>query len=127
MIQFNSLVKIAVAEAEKSTYKQKIGCVIYNKNRIISRAYNVVNRYCKKVKTIYKRWPSSLHAEVNAILKAKTDLKGCSILIVRISGTEDKYLLSKPCGHCASYMDYVGIKSIMYSTSESPYWEVIDL
>jgi len=116
----NSKINIAIEEAKKSIHKQKIGCVIFNKKKIISKGYNTPSKSIKKLHPKYQRWPNSIHAEVAAIIKAKTDLKGCDILVVRINN-DDKFRLAKPCHNCMMYIEHVGIHKIYYSIDSYPY------
>lgn len=114
----NRLIDIAVKEALKSNHKQKIGCVIYKNNQIISKSHNVILRSFKKLHPRYRRWPGAAHAEVSAIIKAKKDLRGCDALVIRVKEDENgNHLLkmSKPCIHCMKYLIYVGIDNIYFS------------
>lgn len=56
----------------------------------------------------------------DAILKARRELKGSSILVVRIN-KNNKLRLAKPCIDCMKYIEYVGIRKVFYSLSEYPY------
>jgi deoxycytidylate deaminase len=114
VISQNTLLKIALEEARKSEHQHRIGCCIFNKNTILSKGYNIALMNRKKLLPKFRRWPNSIHAEVNAILSAKTDLNGADIFIIRINKSEE-LLLARPCIHCMSYLEYVGIKKIIYS------------
>ena len=116
----NTFINIAIEEAKKSDHKQKIGCVIFNKKRIISKGYNTSLKSIKKLHPKFQRWPGSVHAEVDAIIKAKKDLKGCSMLIVRVN-KKNQLRLAKPCDSCMKYIEYVGIHKIFYTISNYPY------
>jgi len=116
----HKFIKQAVEEANKSKYYHKIGAIIFNKNIIISRGFNQAQRSCKHLNPKFQRWPGTVHAEVDAIIKAKTNLKGFSILVVRINN-HNQLRLAKPCKWCMMYLEYVGIKKISYSISEYPY------
>lgn len=114
MISHNTLLKIALEEARKSDHKHRIGCVIFDKNTIMSRGFNVSLMNRKKLHPRFRRWPNSIHAEVNAIINARTDLNGADIFIIRINRYEE-LLLARPCDHCMSYLQYVGIKKVIFS------------
>lgn len=118
----NRWLKLAVKEAEKSTFRFQVGAVIFNKNQFISSGHNCANRSVKNLKPIYRHWPTSVHAEVDAILKAKCDLKGASIVVVRIN-KEKQLRLSAPCKHCLMYLKHVGIRKIYYTINQFPYIE----
>ncbi|MCK9429360.1 MAG: deaminase [Candidatus Omnitrophica bacterium] len=114
----NSLLKQAIIEARRSTYKMQVGCVIFDKNKIISRGHNTAQRSVKHLLKKYQRYPNSIHAEVAAILNAKRDIKGMSLLVVRINA-KGQLVLSKPCPNCFSYITFVKIKKIYFSTNDS--------
>jgi deoxycytidylate deaminase len=113
-------INIAIEEAQKGDHKQMLGCVIFNKKKIISKGHNSCLKSVKNLHPKYQKWPGSVHAEVDAIIKAKTDLKGCDMLIVRIN--KNKQLrLAKPCESCMNYIKYIGIHKIYYTISNYPY------
>jgi deoxycytidylate deaminase len=122
----SSLIKLAKKEAEKSEHKFRVGAIIYDGKRIISRGYNQVHCWSSKLHPKFKKWDTSIHAEAMAILNAKRNLKGKSIVVVRIN-RNGNYMLAMPCKHCMSYLQYVGIKNIMYSINEEPYFEEVEL
>lgn len=118
--------KFAMEEASKSDFRQQVGAIIFSKNSIISYGHNVAQRSVKHMLSKFQRWPNSIHAEVAAVLNAKTDLRGMSILVVR-TNNKNQLMMSKPCLHCMSYLKYVGIKKAYYSINEYPYMECIKL
>jgi len=109
-----------IMEANESKYFQKVGAVIFNKKTIISSGHNYKERSAKNLHRKYQNYDYSIHAEVDAILHARCDLKGSSILVVRINNNGE-YRLAKPCKYCMMYINHVGIKNIYYSISEFPY------
>jgi deoxycytidylate deaminase len=108
------MVEVAKEEALKSDYKMKLGCVIFDKNKIISKGHNYKQRSVKSLTKKFLHWEYSIHAEVDAIIKAKTDLKGMSLLVIRINN-KGELMYAKPCKHCSMYIEHVGIKKVMYS------------
>ena len=116
-------VELAVEEALKSDHKIKIGAVIFNGRKVISVGHNDAHRAAKKLHPRFQNFPGSVHAEVAAILKAKTDLRRMKMLVVRCSPFKKNLLLAKPCRLCESYIRYVGIKRIYYSINNYPYIE----
>jgi len=117
---------LAVKEANKSYYKQKMGAVVFNKNQFISCGHNYANRSIASHLSKYRQWETSLHAEVIAVINAKTDLRGTSIVVVRVNNNNE-FRLAKPCPSCISYLKYVGIKKVYYSISSYPYLEQIKI
>lgn len=116
----STLINIAIEEAKKSDHKQKVGAVIFDKKRIISKGHNTKQKSIKKFHPRFQRFPFSVHAEVDSIINAKKDLKGLSILVIRIN-KNNQFRLSKPCFNCMNYIQYVGIKKVFYSISKYPY------
>ncbi len=116
----HKFVKLAIDEANKSNYKQKIGCIIFDKKIILSKGYNTAQKSAKKLHPKFQKFPFSVHAEVDAIIKARRDLKGSNLLVVRINRF-NQFRLSKPCRNCMKYIQYVGIKNVFYSIDRYPY------
>jgi deoxycytidylate deaminase len=123
MISLSTLLKLAEETASKSEHNQRHGAVIFDKNIIISTGYNVASGSASKLHPRFCRWQYSIHAETACILNAKTDLKGCSMLIIRLNKANE-LMNSRPCNWCYSYLNYVGIKKIIYSNKEGELvWE----
>jgi len=118
--------KYAVEEAGKSEHRQKVGAVIFDKSRLISKGYNKPQRSVKHLKRKFQKWPGTVHAEVDAIIRSKRDLKGMSIIVVRIN-KKKQFRLAKPCPYCIMYLEYVGIRDVYYTTNEYPYIEKLDM
>jgi tRNA(Arg) A34 adenosine deaminase TadA len=112
-VDINRIIKIAVEEAKKSSHKIRMGAVIFHKKKVLSKAHNIPNGWRKRVHPRFKRFDTSLHCEVVAIHNAKTDLRGSSLLVVRIN-RKGELRLSKPCFFCQMYIDYVGINMVYY-------------
>ena len=113
------ILKKAIDVAKLSDHPtHKMGAVVFNKKTIISSARNYSNRSVKHLLPKFQRWRTSIHAEVASILKARRNVKGCSILVIRIN-KKGNLLLARPCERCLDYLDFVGIKSIYYSTNDN--------
>jgi deoxycytidylate deaminase len=122
----HKFLKQAIDEAQKSEHKQKMGAIIFDKSKIISKGFNHPQRSVKHLKKKFQRWPGTVHAEVDAILKAKSNLKNLSMLVVRINN-KNQLRLARPCRWCQMYLEYVGIKKVYYSINEFPYIKEIKL
>ena len=109
---------MAISEAEKSQHKQRVGAVIFKGKRVISKGYNHSERCVRSITKEFCRWPWSIHAEVDSILKARCDLRGTSMLVVRIN-QKGELRLAMPCQHCLNYISYVSIRHLYFSTSEN--------
>jgi dCMP deaminase len=118
----NKFINLAIDEAKKGDHKQKVGCIIFDKKKIVSYGHNTSQRSARKLHPKFQRYPFSVHAEVDAILKAKTDLKGMSILVIRVN-RRNEFRTAKPCKNCLKYLYHVGIKKIFYSINNYPYIE----
>ena len=111
---YTSIIKACVDEANKSTYKVKVGAVVFKGKRIIARGHNGVRS--SSIKNKYKNYINSLHAEQSALLGLDWDtLGGYSILVLRVSDA-GKLCNSKPCRMCSQLLKHVGIRNIYYST-----------
>lgn len=118
-MKIENITNLAIKEARKSDCTYKLGCVIFNKNQIISRGHNYFGSR-KKLHPKFKEWRNSIHAEVDAIINARTDLKGCNLLVVR-ANNKNELKKAKPCGKCMTYIKHVEIKRVYYSDNCFPY------
>ena len=111
-----SIIKACLEECSKSTFKLKIGAVVFKGKRIYSSGHNSVRSSPLSMK--YRDWEESLHAEQSALLNLDwSKLKGCSILVLRLS-KKGKLGMCKPCPMCEKLLRYVGIKYAYYSNAE---------
>lgn len=100
--------KLARVVSEKSKDPStKVGCVIVDEDRrIVSTGYNGFpkgfpdnyNSITRGFKLLY-----TIHAENNALLFAKQDVRGCT-----------SYQTHPPCGHCLSQLKQSGITEIVF-------------
>ena len=118
----SGIIKRCLEECEKSTYKFRIGAVIFKSNRIISSGHNDI-RSTSQIKNKYKKFENSLHAEQAALLNVNWNkIKGCSILVLKISKTKKQLSNAKPCNICMAILHHVKIKDIYYSNE---YGEIV--
>ncbi len=73
----------------------KVGCVIFDKKKILSQGHNEI-RNIRKLHPKYQRWVGSVHAEVTTIINARRDLRYSSLLVVRIN-QKNELRYSKLC------------------------------
>ena len=116
----NQIVNLAITESKNSDYYHKIGAVIWKKKNIISIGHNYPLRGAKHLHPRFQKWYGSIHAEADAILRARTDLVGCNILVVR-TNRRGEFRNAKPCKICMEYLAHVKIKNIYYSVDEYPF------
>jgi len=123
---FPTAVKVATKEAKKSKYEQKVGAVILKRKSIISKGHNYSHRSAKKLHPRFQKWPNSIHAEVDCIIKARQDLAGTTMYVIRINNN-NQLMNSKPCDRCLMYIKHVKIKKVYYSISKYPYIAIQNL
>ena len=111
----SGIITRALEECELSNYRIRLGAVIFNKKAIISSGHNDIRS--SSVPEKHKVWPNSIHAEQDAVFNCKdwSKLKGCSILVLKLSKTTKQLSNAKPCSSCFKLLDYVGIKTVFYS------------
>lgn len=113
----NPFVERAVQEALKSTMDQKLGSVVVYGNEIISTGHN---KHCNSMTNLW-----SFHAEVSALMQLKklpkSQLKECEMYVVRIGPPSSKCAvrMSRPCQHCAKFIEGMGIRRVFYTTNET--------
>ena len=111
----SGIIKRCLEECEKSQYRFHIGAVIFNSKRIISSGHNGI-RSSANIKNKYNHYENDLHAEQASLLNVNWNkVKGCSILVLKISKTKKQLSNAKPCKMCMTILHHVGIKDIYYS------------
>lgn len=110
----------AIDQAHLADHHQKVGAIIFDKSKIISRGHNYSCKSVRKLHPKFQKWPGSIHAEVDSIIKAKVNLKGKSILVIRVN-RQDQLRMAKPCKWCMMYLVHVGIHKVYYSIDKYPY------
>ncbi len=111
------IINLAIAEAEKSTYKFKMGAVIFKGKRILGSGHNGI-RSSASIKNKFKNYINSLHAEQAALMNINwCKVKGASIFIVKVSHRYGMISMASPCKMCREILSHVGINNIYYSDS----------
>lgn len=98
------------------------GAVIFRGREIISTGWCQCKTHPKQARFMkyaaaYKRNNSFLHAEIHALISAKTDVSGCDIVIARWA--EDTIRDSYPCGACYQAITFSGIRRIWYWSQDN--------
>jgi len=95
-----------------------VGACIFEGKQIISFGFNTSKTHPLQKSIAVKVKASKrecLHAEVDAILKAKkTDLSRATLLVIRIK-KDGSLGIAKPCSVCSSLIKKVKIKKVIYS------------
>ena len=111
----SGIITRALEECKLSNYRIRLGAVIFNKKAIISSGHNDIRS--SSVPEKHKVWPNSIHAEQDAVFNCRdwSKLKGCSILVLKLSKVTKELSNAKPCPTCLELLRFVGIKTIHYS------------
>lgn len=102
--------------ASQSSCRMKHGSVIVKGGRVLSTGYNKERNHPTKVSKEHIKTDCSVHAEIDAIKKAK-DVNGSTIYIARVN-RRGQARDSRPCDRCYDSIISNGIKKIVYTTSE---------
>lgn len=94
----------------------KHGSVIVKGGRVISTGINKERSHPRIVSSEHIKDHCSVHAEVDAIKKAK-DVSGATIYVARVN-RRGEARDSRPCKRCYEVIRKNGIKKIVYTTSE---------
>lgn len=101
------LLKKSKEVALLSKHRYKHGAIIFKQGKILSTGHNRTERGFSGFPDY---WQGSLHAEVAAIINARTDVRGCSIMVARHNSGN-----SKPCRACLAAIKAAGIKKLFYT------------
>lgn len=102
--------------AAQSDCRMKHGAVVVRGGSVISTGVNKDRSHPRVVSTEHIKDHCSVHAEVDAIKKAK-DVVGATIYVARVN-KKGKTRDSRPCNRCYEIIQSNGIKKIIYSTSD---------
>ena len=109
----------------QSDYQHRHGAVLVKGSNIVNVSCNknkfssFAMRFKKKDKT-----HARVHAELGSILNIeRTSTEGATIYVVR-TNNQHELRLSKPCSMCEAAMRWVGIRKVVYSTSEGDFKEM---
>jgi len=105
-MKIKRIADIAEEEATKSHHHYKLGAVIFKQGKVISKGHNDTKRGFSGYRGF---WEGSLHAEIAAIIKSRTDVSGCSILVRRRYGRD-----SSPCPNCMAAIKGAGLKKVYF-------------
>ncbi|WP_420236632.1 deoxycytidylate deaminase [Telmatobacter bradus] len=94
----------------------KVGAVITRGKFVVSVGFNGfpqgVEDLPERLENREIKYPIILHAEINAILSARQDIRGCSLYVT-------PYM---PCPQCAAVVVQSGISRIVYTPSSNEKW-----
>lgn len=121
-MRFERYLEVAKIQSLNSNYQQRVGAVVVNKSAILATGYNQIRHL--KVGKRYTNFECSLHAERDACRKLdKSQLKGATIVVYR----QTKYGIPAeafPCDQCLWMLQELGVKRVISSCAEYPYYRV---
>ena len=96
--------------AKSNHPKHQLGCVIVDKNRIVSVGFNKIKTHTKSTHAF-----QMLHAELDAIIGVdKEELRGCTAYLYR-NTKNGNLAISKPCLACEMALKEAGVKTVHYT------------
>lgn len=103
--------QLAMRMAHKAPkQRQRVGCVIYKKGRVVGVGYNTIGKTHPKSNTPYQM----THAELHAVLGVPAeDLYGSKVYVARTRATGPG--LARPCAACMNILTDVGVNMIYYT------------
>lgn len=122
-MRHDNIIKIAIKVASLSEHHNfRIGAVIAKKNKIISMGINKKKTHPRQVNHYTNIVGSSIHAELDAIIRAPHNLLENSTIYVARLLRNNKIGLTKPCKSCIAIFKEYKIKTMVYTTYDS--WEI---
>ena len=99
------------AQRSKDSNTQVGACIVNDERKIVSVGYNGMPTGCSDDELPWERdgafletkYPFVCHAELNAILNSRTDLRGCTLFVTLF-----------PCNECAKAIIQSGIRHVIY-------------
>jgi len=100
----------------------RLCALIVSGGNILSIGFNQ-SRTHGYIEVIKKNKWTNLHAEIDAILKArrKIDLRGSKMFIVRLIEKNTHFAIARPCEMCQRAIKSYGIKKVYYSIDDDTY------
>lgn len=115
-------VGMALSESALSTYSRvKIGTVIVRGNKLVSRGANLCTSHPQQKKynllSGRKAPAHALHSEMHAIVRARTNLTGCTLYVARLN-KHGMWADSRPCPACSLAIRMAGIAVVVYTSPQ---------
>lgn len=112
--------RLAKKEAMKSEEVHWLGAVVIKNGRVLGRGHNQLGKSNHLTHKFFQ-FPT-LHAEIAALCRLDPDeVRGAVLYIYRHKRTGCPGL-AKPCERCAKVLAKYGIRKVIYSTDEAPYY-----
>lgn len=113
--------RLAKLASMKSTHRVKMGATITNKGKSYSTGTNKIKTHPTFANPSL-HLKVSIHAEIDCILKSKSNVNGDTIYVYR-EDLEGRPKLARPCKDCIKSLKEFGIKRIYYTVEHFPYWQ----
>jgi cytidine deaminase len=103
-----------------STYKYRLGAVLFKGSKVISTGFNSNKTHPGIVKYFTH---ARVHAEFDCILHADPEaIKGSSMFVLRTTRA-GQTTIARPCPLCVQIMREYGIEKVYWTTDDEPFFE----
>jgi deoxycytidylate deaminase len=106
--------------SKKSKYRIQMSCIILDHGRMIGKGYNQIKSH--------PRWSyglkTTIHAECSAIINTRKRRVYGTIAFIYRETRRGKPALARPCENCMKELKEFGIKKVIYSIGEEPYFKI---
>lgn len=112
-LRFLRLIKNEISTWSKDPSTKCGSAIVKNVNDMISTGYNGYAAGVDDDGTLHireEKYPRTIHAEENAIIRAKCDLAGHTLYVYPLA----------PCGHCAALICQAGITRVVVVMPDDP-------
>jgi deoxycytidylate deaminase len=116
---------LARKESLKSNFKHKIGAILVKGGTVISKGYNQI-RFSKDIKE-FAKWDNSLHAERECLRKVDKDKVRGGVIYIYREHKNGETALALPCEYCFEMLKSYGVKKIVFSQKDYPFYGEIKL
>lgn len=110
--------QLARSTSFHSTHRYRVGCALSLHGKPVAVGFNV----SKSHPTYTSIKNPTIHAEVKAIISARCDLTGATAWVYRETKA-GKPAMARPCSNCMELLREVGIKKVVYTIPEEPFWK----
>jgi deoxycytidylate deaminase len=115
--------ELAKNVSKLSNHRVRMGAVIVRNGNPISVGCNE-----KKTHPLNYSYANSIHAEQKAIMNCSAgNIKGSTMIIYREHGRNRTPLLARPCQGCMKLLRESGIKRVIYTIGEFPFFKIEDI
>jgi len=118
-------IELARRVSHQSDYTQRHGAVLVKGSNVVNVSCNKnkFSSFALKFRRRNKDY-ATVHAELGSVLNVeRSNTEGSTVYVVR-TNNQDDLRLSKPCNMCEEAMRWVGIKKVIYSTSDNTFKEM---